>query len=102
MEPAPLLAGLGKHVPQRGPEPQRAVAHRQYRGRHPAAPAVSQQTGPGLGGLPVPVGQRDEFLAASARTPATMLAAGQDSKMAAGQLGHTGTVVAHVLRRADP
>ena len=63
-------------------------------GRQPAAPAVSQQTGPGLGGLPVPVGQRDEFLAASARTPATMLAAGQDSKMAAGQLGHTGTVVA--------
>ena len=93
VESAPLLAGLGKHVPQRGPEP--------------CAPSPIARTGPASRGAcslaadrprtrwtPGTVGQRDEFLAASARTPATMLAAGQDSKMAAGQLGHTGTVVA--------
>src|SRR6476661_8131072 len=50
----------------RTPEPQRAIADRQHRSAHPAAATVAQQIRPGLGGLPVAVGQRDEFLAAVA------------------------------------
>jgi hypothetical protein len=64
VKPTALLSGLREHLPQRAPEPECAVAHGQDRGAHPAPGAVAEQVRPGLGGLPVPVGERDEFLAA--------------------------------------
>ena len=69
MEPAPLLAGVGEHLPHRLPEPQRAVADRQHRCGHPAPATRPQQIGPRLGRLAVPVGQRDELLAAVGAHP---------------------------------
>ena len=69
VEPAPLLPGVREHLAQRLPEPQRAVADGQHRGAHPAAAAVPQQIRPRLGRLPVPVGQRDELLAAVGADP---------------------------------
>jgi len=62
VEPTPLLPGFGEHLPQRLPEPQRAVADREHRGPHPATLAVAQQVCPRLRGLPEPVGERDELL----------------------------------------
>src|SRR6266536_3405072 len=41
VEPAALLPGGGEHLPQRRPEPQRAVAGGQDRGAHPAPGAVA-------------------------------------------------------------
>ena len=64
VEPAPLLPGGREHVPQRCPEAERTVAHGQHRGPHPTALGVPQQPRPRLGGLPVPIGQRDELLPA--------------------------------------
>jgi hypothetical protein len=69
MKPTALLPGAREHPPQRRPEPQRAITHRQHRGAHPAPLAVPQQISPGLGGLPVPVGQRHQFLAAVGADP---------------------------------
>ena len=43
MEPAALLAGRGKHLMQRAPQPQRAVPNREHRGAHPPPGAVPQQ-----------------------------------------------------------
>lgn len=63
MHPVPLLSGLGKHLPQRRPEPERTVADRQHRRSHAMLPAVAQQVCPRLGRLPVPVGQGDQLLA---------------------------------------
>ena len=63
MHPAPLLAGGGEHLPQRGPEPERAVADGQYRGAHAAPPALAQQVGPGLGRFPIAVDHGDQLLA---------------------------------------
>src|SRR5271155_5817697 len=40
--PAALRAGLGPHFARRGPEPQRAVAHRYYRRDHPAPFEIAQ------------------------------------------------------------
>ena len=37
VEPASLRTGLGKHLAQRAPEPERAVADRQHRRPHAAA-----------------------------------------------------------------
>src|ERR1035437_1101127 len=62
--PAALLPGLGEHLAQRSPESQCPVSRRQDRGAHAAAGGVAEQVSAGLGGLPVPVGQRDELLAA--------------------------------------
>jgi hypothetical protein len=64
VEPAALLPGLGEHVAQRGPEPQRAIPDGQDRGAHAAALAVAQQICPGAGRFPVALGQGDEFLGA--------------------------------------
>jgi hypothetical protein len=64
VEPAALLPGCWEDLAQRAPEPQRAVPDREHRGAHPAAGGVAQQVRPGLGRLPVAVGQRDELLAA--------------------------------------
>jgi hypothetical protein len=54
---------------ERLPEAQRAVPDRQDRGLHAAALAVPQQVGPRLSRLAVPVGERDEFLAAIGTDP---------------------------------
>lgn len=65
MEPAALLTGLGEHLADRRPEPQRPVTDGQHRSAHPAALARTQQVRPGLGGLgglAVPVIERDQLL----------------------------------------
>jgi hypothetical protein len=41
VKPAALLAGLGEHLAQRTPEPQRPVPGREHRGAHAAARAVA-------------------------------------------------------------
>ncbi len=56
VEPAALLPGGGEHLPQRRPEPQRAVTDGQDRGAYPAAGTVTQQVRPRPGRLPVAVG----------------------------------------------
>jgi hypothetical protein len=63
VKPAALFAGVGEHLAQRCPEPERAVADGQHRGAHAATLARAQQVGPGLGGLTVPVGECDQLLA---------------------------------------
>jgi hypothetical protein len=60
VEPAAALAGLGEHLPQPAPEPQRPVTDGQYRGAHAPAGAVPQQVRPRLRRLAVPVSQGDE------------------------------------------
>ena len=57
-----MLPGLGEHLPQRAPEPERAVTDGQHRGAHAAAFAVTQQVGPRAGRLAVAIGQGDELL----------------------------------------
>lgn len=69
MEPAALLFGVGEHVPDRLPEPQRPVPDRQHRCGHPPAATRAQQIGPGLAGLPEPIGQGDELFAAVGADP---------------------------------
>ena len=64
MPPAALLTSVREHLAQRLPEPQRPVADCQHRGGHPAAAATAQQIGPRLRGLLIPIGQRDQLLAA--------------------------------------
>jgi hypothetical protein len=49
MDPAALLPGGGEHLPQRPPQPQRAVAHHHHRRPHAAAAAVPQQLRPVVG-----------------------------------------------------
>ena len=67
--PAALLAGVGEHLPHGLPEPQRAVADREHRRPHAAAAAITQQIGPGFGGFPEAIGERDELLAAVGTDP---------------------------------
>ena len=62
MEPTALFSRAGEHLPQRAPEPERAIAHRQDRRTHPTPGAVTQQIRPRLGRLAVAVGERDELL----------------------------------------
>lgn len=77
MDPAALFPGLGEHIPQRLPEPQRAVADSQHRGAHPAPRAITQQVRPRLAGFPVaavqrlsvPCARRRRLRAGPARTP---------------------------------
>jgi hypothetical protein len=64
VEPAALFSGLGEHVAQRGPEPERTVTDREHRSAHPAALAAAEQIGPGLGGLALTVIERDQLLGA--------------------------------------
>ena len=64
MEPAPLLDGLGEHLTQRRPEPQRPVADGEHRGAHAAPLGRAEQVQPGLGGLAVPVLEGDQLLGA--------------------------------------
>ena len=64
VEPAALFSGLGEHVAQRGPEPERTVTDREHRSAHPAARAAAEQIGPGLGGLALTVIERDQLLGA--------------------------------------
>ena len=49
--------------------PQRTVTDRQYRRGHAAAAAIPQQVRPRFGPLAVPVGQRDQLLAAVGAHP---------------------------------
>src|ERR1700677_4938579 len=63
MEPAPLLAGIREHLTYCFPEAERTVADGQHGCGHPAAAAITQQIDPRLGRFPVPVGERDQFLA---------------------------------------
>jgi len=60
--PAAALAGLGEHLAQRRPEPQRPVADREHRSPHAAAAGIAQQARPGLGRLAVPVSEGDQLL----------------------------------------
>ena len=69
VEPAPLFPGVGEHLAQRGPEPQRAVTDREDRGAHPAALTGAQQVSPGLAGLPVPVVEGNQFFGAIGTHP---------------------------------
>ena len=64
MHPAALLTGGREHLPQRPPQPQRAVAHHHHRRTHPAAAQLPQQLGPGIGRLAGAVGDRDQLLGA--------------------------------------
>jgi hypothetical protein len=64
VKPTLLFPGSGEDLTQRTPEPQRAVCDRHHRSTHPTPSAVPQQIGPGLGRLPVAIGQRDQLLAA--------------------------------------
>ena len=64
MEPTPLLPTVGEHLAHRLPEPECTVTNGQHRGGHPTATTRPQQIGPGLGRLPIAVGQRDELLVA--------------------------------------
>ena len=63
VEPAALLTGVAEHLAERPPEPERTITDGQDRSPHAAPGAVAQQVRPGLGRLPVPVGQDHEFLA---------------------------------------
>jgi hypothetical protein len=69
VNPAPLLAGIGVDLTQGLPEPERTVADREHRSVHAPARAVPQQRGPGLRGLPVAIGHRDQFLGAVRADP---------------------------------
>jgi hypothetical protein len=69
MEPAALLTGVGEDVTQRSPKPQRTVTDRQHRRAHAAPFAIAQQIRPRFGGLPVPVGERDQLFAAVGAHP---------------------------------
>jgi hypothetical protein len=60
---------VGEDLAQRGPEPEGAVADGEHRCPHAAALARAQQVGPGLGGLPVPVVEGDQFLGAVGADP---------------------------------
>ncbi len=62
MHPAPLVCGLGEDLAECSPEPECAVTHGEHRGGHAPALQVTQHVGPGLGGLPVPVTDRDQLL----------------------------------------
>src|ERR671911_1090942 len=42
MDPIPLVAGLGEHIPHSTPEPQSSVSYRQLRRPHPALFEISQ------------------------------------------------------------
>src|SRR6202162_2082890 len=59
MDPAGLLACRGPDLARRGPEAQRAVAHRHHRRGHPAPLEVAQQRLPALGTLPVAILERE-------------------------------------------
>lgn len=61
MHPASGLDRVGEHVPQRRPEAQGAVAAVDRRRGHATASQVTQHVRPGLGGLPVAVGDRDQL-----------------------------------------
>ena len=62
MHPAALVRRVGKDVAERPPEPEGSVADGKDRGSHAPSFEVTQHVGPGLGGLAVPVGDRDQFL----------------------------------------
>src|ERR1700674_5329410 len=64
MNPAGLLARRGPDLARRGPEAQRAVAHRYHRRGHPAPLEVAQQRLPALGTLPVAILDREQLLLA--------------------------------------
>jgi hypothetical protein len=69
VEPAALLGGVGEHLAQRAREPKRAVTDGEHQGAHAAAFRIAEQVGPRLGRLPVAISERDQLLAAVARTP---------------------------------
>jgi hypothetical protein len=64
VNPAPLVASFGEHLCEGLPKAERAVADGEDGGAHPAPCGVSEQVGPGLGGLAVAVGHRDQLLGA--------------------------------------
>ena len=65
VHPVALLAGLGPHVAQRRPEPQRPVAHGDHRGAAcPAACRSRSRSAQLVGRLPVAVGDGDQLLGA--------------------------------------
>jgi hypothetical protein len=63
VKPAALRPGLREHLPGGLPEPQRPITDGQHRGAHAAAGAIAQQVRPRLRGLPVAIGEGDQFLA---------------------------------------
>jgi hypothetical protein len=67
--PAPLLARLGEHLADRGPEPQGTVADREHRRGHATALTAAEQIEPRLGRFAVPAVKRDEFLGAVRADP---------------------------------
>ena len=64
MDPVALVAGGREDVPQRCPQPQRAVADGQDRGAHAAAAQVAQPLGPAVGGLAFAISDGDQLLGA--------------------------------------
>jgi hypothetical protein len=64
VNPAALRPGLGEDLTQRCPQPKRPVADRDHWGAHPAPAQVAQHLSPGVSGLPVAVGHRDQLLGA--------------------------------------
>jgi hypothetical protein len=69
MDPTALLAGGREDLAQRGPQPQRPVTHHDHRGANAPATAVPQQLRPGIGRLPLAVGDRHQLLGAVGAHP---------------------------------
>ena len=61
VDPTPLVDGLGEDVGQGSPKAEGAIADGQNWGGHAPALQSPQDVGPGLGRLPVSVGDRDQL-----------------------------------------
>jgi hypothetical protein len=68
-EPAPLLSGIGAHLPQGRLEPRRTVTDREYRCGYPAPAAGPQQPSPRLAGFAKPIAKSHQFLAGVGAQP---------------------------------
>jgi len=64
VDPVALVAGGREDVAEGRPQPQRAVADRDHRCLHAAAPQVAQDLSPAVGGLPLAVSHGDQLLGA--------------------------------------
>jgi hypothetical protein len=63
-DPVALVAGGREHLPERHPQPQRAVADRHHRRLHAAPSEVAEDLGPTVGGLALTVRHGDQLLGA--------------------------------------
>ena len=61
VDPAPLVGRFGEDVCERPPEAQCPVTDCEHRGPHAPTLQIAEHVEPGLGGLAVPVGDRDQF-----------------------------------------